>query len=275
MREVLAIAQLRKGFLRRTASAVALMDQVLVRIDEWDDPALWISRTGKSAVRERARELDSQAAADRDIIARKPPLFGIPFAVKDNIDVAGIPTTAGCPGFAYTPSETAPIVARLLAGGAILLGKTNLDQFATGLVGTRSPYGVPRNPFDARFIPGGSSSGSAVSVAADLVSFSPGTDTAGSGRIPAGFNNIVGMKPSLGVLSARGVVPACRSLDCVSVFALTVEDAAVVFEAASSFDPNDPFARRPNNPAMASFGTHFRFGVPPWPELEFVGDNEA
>src|SRR6266478_3179921 len=174
-----------------------------------------------------------------------------------------MPTTAGCPAFAYTPCETAPVVARLLGAGGILLGKTNLDQFATGLVGTRSPYGVPRNPFDARFIPGGSSSGSAVAVAAGLVSFALGTDTAGSGRIPAAFNNIVGLKPTRGLISTRGVVPACRSLDCVSVFALTAEDASAVFDVAACFDPDDPLARKPSALAVPSFGPHFRFGVPP------------
>jgi allophanate hydrolase len=274
MRGALAIAPLRAGFLKRALSAGALMNEVLARINGWDDPALWISRPDERAVRGRAGELDARAAADPDFIERKP-LFGIPFAVKDNIDVAGMPTTAGCPGFAYTPSETAPVVARLLSAGAILLGKTNLDQFATGLVGTRSPYGVPRNPFDARLIPGGSSSGSAVAVAAGLVSFALGTDTAGSGRVPAAFNNIVGFKPSHGVLSARGVVPACRSLDCVSVLALTAEDAAVVFEVANNFDPDDPFARQPNTSALASLAAGFRFGVPPWSELEFFGDGEA
>jgi allophanate hydrolase len=270
----LAIAPLRAGFRRRAVSAAVLIDQVLACIDEWADPALWISRPDEDSVRERAHELDAQAATDPEFIERMP-LFGIPFAVKDNIDVAGIPTTAGCPAFAYIPSETAPVVARLLVAGAILLGKTNLDQFATGLVGTRSPYGVPRNPFDPRFIPGGSSSGSAVAVAAGLVSFALGTDTAGSGRVPAAFNNIVGMKPSRGVLSARGVVPACRSLDCISVFALTAEDASVVFEVSNSFDPDDPLARQPDAPTKASFGPQFRLGVPARPELEFFGDDDA
>jgi allophanate hydrolase len=269
-----AIAPLRTAFLNRTLSAAALTDAVLARIDEWDDPAVWISRPDQRAVRGRARELDAQAAADPKLIERMP-LFGIPFAVKDNIDVAAIPTTAGCPAFAYTPSETAPAVARLLAAGAIYLGKTNLDQFATGLVGTRTPYGVPRNPFDARFIPGGSSSGSAVAVAAGLVSFALGTDTAGSGRVPAAFNNVVGFKPSRGFLSTRGVVPACRSLDCVSVFALTAEDASIVFEEANSFDPDDPLARQPNIPGIASFGPRFRFGVPPYSEIEFFGDDKG
>ena len=156
------------------------------------------------------------------------PLYGIPFAVKDNIDVAGLPTTAGCPAFSYTPEKSASVVELLIEAGAILIGKTNLDQFATGLVGTRSPFGVPRNPVAPDYIPGGSSSGSAVAVSAGMVSFALGTDTAGSGRIPAGFNNIVGLKPTKGLLSTDGVVPACRTLDCVSIFALTASDAELV-----------------------------------------------
>jgi allophanate hydrolase len=269
----LSIASLRSGFLSGAFSAAELLEEVLTRVHRCDDPALWISRTDESAARARARAIDAEAAADPAVLDRMP-LFGIPFAVKDNIDVAGMPTTAGCPAFAYTPRETAPVVTRLLAAGAVLLGKTNLDQFATGLVGTRSPYGVPRNPFDARFIPGGSSSGSAVAVAAGLVSFSLGTDTAGSGRVPAAFNNIVGLKPTRGLLSTRGIVPACRSLDCVSIFALTAEDASAAFEVAAGFDAADPFARAPTGTA-ARFGSHFRFGVPPRSDLEFFGDEEA
>jgi allophanate hydrolase len=231
---LLEIASLRSAFLSGVISAADLLDRVLARIAHSDDPAIWISRSSENSVRARARELDAEVAADPNAIARLP-LFGIPFAVKDNIDVAGMPTTAGCPAFAYIPAETAPVVARLLAAGAVLLGKTNLDQFATGLVGTRSPYGVPRNPFDARFIPGGSSSGSAVAVATGLISFALGTDTAGSGRIPAAFNNLVGLKPTSGLLSTRGIVPACRSLDCVSIFALSVQDASSVFDVAAFF----------------------------------------
>jgi allophanate hydrolase len=268
------IASLRAAFLGGEVSAAELLDRALTRIAEWDDSALWIARPSESVVRDRARALDAAAAADLGFIERIP-LFGIPFAVKDNIDVAGMPTTAGCPAFAYTPTETAPVVARLLAAGGIFLGKTNLDQFATGLAGTRSPYGVPRNPFDARFIPGGSSSGSAVAVAAGLVSFALGTDTAGSGRVPAAFNNIVGLKPTRGLFSTRGVVPACRSLDCIAVFALTAEDASVVFGVAACFDPDDPLARMPSASAVPSFGPHFRFGVPPRQELEFFRDEEA
>jgi len=270
----LEIAALRGAFLGGAISATQLAEQVLARIARLDDPAIWISRLSEDAVRARARELDLEAAADPSIVARLP-LFGIPFAVKDNIDVAGIPTTAGCPAFAYTPGETAPVVARLVAAGAVLLGKTNLDQFATGLVGTHSPYGVPRNPFDARFIPGGSSSGSAVAVATGLVSFALGTDTAGSGRIPAAFNNLVGLKPTRGLLSTRGTVPACRSLDCVSIFALTAQDASAVFDLAAFFDADDPLARAPDAVVAPRFGSRFRFGVPKWPDLEFFGDRDA
>ena len=270
----LEITSLRTAFLSGAVSVADLLDRVMARIGECDDPAIWISRSSEVTVRARARALDAEAAADPSTIARLP-LFGIPFAVKDNIDVAGMSTTAGCPAFAYTAAETAPSVERLLAAGAVLLGKTNLDQFATGLVGTRSPYGVPRNPFDARFIPGGSSSGSAVAVAVGLVSFALGTDTAGSGRIPAAFNNLVGLKPTRGLLSTRGIVPACRSLDCVSVFAVTAQDASAVFDAAAFFDPNDPMARAPDVTVAPRFGSKFRFGVPRCSELEFFGDMEA
>lgn len=171
------------------------------------------------------------------------PLWGIPFAVKDNIDVAGMPTTAGCPQYAYTPQKDAVVVARLRAAGAIVVGKTNLDQFATGLVGVRTPYPVPRNAIDPELVPGGSSSGSAVSVARGIVCFALGTDTAGSGRVPAGLNNIVGLKPSLGLVSTGGVVPACRTLDCISIFALSVDDAMAVLRSAQGYDADDPFSR--------------------------------
>jgi allophanate hydrolase len=272
--EPLQIGRLRTAFLSGELSASELIEGVLTRIAKWDDPALWIARTCDDALRQHAAELDAAAAADPDLIKRLP-LFGIPFAVKDNIDVAGMPTTVACPAFAYTPSETAPVVRLLLSAGALLVGKTNLDQFAAGLVGTRSPYGVPRNPFDARYIPGGSSSGSAVAVAAGLVSFALGTDTAGSGRIPAAFNNIVGLKPTRGLLSTRGVVPACRSLDCVSVFALSSQDAGAVLDVAACFDLDDPLAREAPSAELRSFGSKPRFGVPPSGDLDFFGDREA
>jgi allophanate hydrolase len=272
--ESLQIGRLRTAFLGGRLSASELIERVLARIARWDDPALWIARTSDAALRQCAFELDAAAAADPDLVKRLP-LFGIPCAVKDNIDVAGLPTTAGCPAFAYTPSETAPVVKLLLSAGALLVGKTNLDQFAAGLVGTRSPYGVPRNPFDARYIPGGSSSGSAAAVAAGLVSFALGTDTAGSGRVPAAFNNIVGLKPTRGLLSTRGVVPACRSLDCVSVFALSVQDAGAVLDVAAFFHLDDPLAREAPSPELRSFGQKPRFGVPLPGDLEFFGDREA
>jgi allophanate hydrolase len=220
-----------------------------------------------------ASELDAQINALASLgSATSLPLYGVPFAVKDNIDVAGIPTTAACPAFTYIPSEDATTIARLKAAGAIVIGKTNLDQFATGLVGTRSPYGAVPNSFKADYVSGGSSSGSGVTVARGLVPFSLGTDTAGSGRIPAGFNNIVGIKPTKGRFSTKGVVPACRSLDCVSIFALTVSDADIVATVLAAFDPADGFSRTaPSAPIY--FPTKPKFGIPLNPE--WFGDKEA
>ena len=204
------------------------------------------------------------------------PLWGVPFAVKDNIDVAGLPTTAGCPGFAYTPTETAFAVSRLLDAGAVLIGKTNLDQFATGLVGVRTPYPVPRNAFDPRYVPGGSSSGSAVAVAHGLVAFALGTDTAGSGRVPAGLNNIVGLKPSLGSISSRGVVPACRTLDTISVFAGTVADADAVYRVMSSYDAEDPWSRpQPTCGPYGALPPGLRVGIPDAGSRRFGGDVQS
>jgi allophanate hydrolase len=200
------------------------------------DPAIWIARRPDETILADARDLEAEGPCGR-------PLWGVPFAVKDNIDVAGMPTTAGCPGFAYTPETDAPAVRRLLDAGALLIGKTNLDQFATGLVGTRSPYGVPRNVFDPKLVPGGSSSGSACAVAAGIVRFALGTDTAGSGRVPAGFGNIVGLKPTIGSVSARGMVPACRSIDTISVLARSVDEALAVQRVIAAFDIEDPYAR--------------------------------
>ncbi|WP_339523175.1 allophanate hydrolase [Pseudomonas sp. EA_35y_Pfl2_R111] len=200
----------------------------------------------------------------------KLPLYGVPFAIKDNIDAAGWPTTAACPEFAYTAAADATVVAKLRAAGAILIGKSNLDQFATGLVGTRSPYGAVSNSFNPDYVSGGSSSGSASVVARGLVPFSLGTDTAGSGRVPAGFNNIIGLKPSKGWLSNSGLVPACKTLDCISVFALTVSDALRVAQIASGYDAADPYSRK--NPCSAKVGMPAkpRFAVPA--NLEFFGD---
>lgn len=225
---------LRSGYLAGDITPPGIVDELIEKIAAHDDPVTWIYRIPDDALRAAAQALTGKSIDDL-------PLYGIPFAVKDNIDVAGLPTTAACPDFSYIAKETAPAVQRLLDAGALLIGKTNLDQFATGLVGIRSPYGVPRNALDASCVPGGSSSGSAVAVSAGLASFSLGTDTAGSGRVPAGFNNIVGVKPTKGLFSARGVVPACRTLDCVSVFALTAEDGATVRDVMAGFDPGDSY----------------------------------
>ncbi|MFO1451585.1 MAG: allophanate hydrolase [Opitutaceae bacterium] len=239
------------------------------RMETRGDDHVWIHRVPLTDLLAQADRVVAEKAA-----GKKLPLFGVPFAVKDNIDVSGMPTTAACPDFAYVATATSPVVQRLMDSGAILLGKTNLDQFATGLVGVRSPYGAPSCVFDARYISGGSSSGSSVAVAAGLVTFALGTDTAGSGRIPAGFNNLVGWKPTRGLLSTRGVVPACRSLDCVSVFSLTCDDARAIGRLVSEFDPSDPYSReRPG--ATPALPASFRFGVPPPSQLEFYGDTEA
>lgn len=230
-----------------------------------DDPAMWISRFPDEALMEEAKRLDQRGPEGL-------PLFGMPFAVKDNIDVVGLPTTAACPAFAYQPGTDAPVVARMRAAGAICLGKTNLDQFATGLVGTRSPYGVPRNAVRPDWIPGGSSSGSAVAVARGLAAFSLGTDTAGSGRVPAALNRIVGWKPTRGRISTRGVVPACRSLDCVSVFTRSAEELAELAGCLSQYDEADPWVRRPEVP-MAAGGVARRLAIPLTEEMEFFGDH--
>jgi allophanate hydrolase len=200
----------------------ALLESTLARCDAYAqrDPAVWLHRLTTA-------EIDDLSARSSRGNQAGLPLAGLTFGIKDNIDLAGAPTTAACPGYAYTPAASAPVVERLLAAGALPIGKTNLDQFATGLVGTRSPYGAPRNVFNSEYISGGSSSGSAVAVAAGLVDFALGTDTAGSGRVPAAFNGIIGLKPTRGLLSTRGVVPACRSLDCVSIFTRDLATAAI------------------------------------------------
>lgn len=200
------------------------------------------------------------------------PLWGLPFAIKDNIDLAGVPTTAACPAFAFTPERSATAVARLIDAGAIPLGKTNLDQFATGLVGVRTPYPVPQNSFDPAMVPGGSSSGSAIAVARGLASFALGTDTAGSGRIPAGLNNVVGLKPTVGAVPVRGVVPACRTLDCVSVFGLTVPDSWAVLAAMAGLDADDPWSKAValGTPGLVPPG--LRVGTPDRASRRFFGD---
>src|SRR6185436_13281041 len=231
----------------------------------------WICKVAPDALKRRASQLEQLVRQDRRAIEHLP-LYGVPFAVKDNIDVAGLPTTAACPAFSYVPERSATVVEKLEAAGAIVTGKTNLDQFATGLVGTRSPYGPVPNAFRPEYISGGSSSGSAVTVARGEVSFSLGTDTAGSGRVPAGLNNIVGLKPSRGLVSARGVVPACQSLDCVSVFALTVADAVAVLQVMRGYDAEDPWSRQLAGEAPR-LPERFTFALPE--QLEFYGDAHA
>jgi allophanate hydrolase len=265
----LAATELRKRLLNGELTPTAIARDVLAAVAAEDNRhQAWISRTPESEVLTRA------AALEADPAARALPLFGIPFAVKDNIDVAGLATTAACPAFSYIAEHNATVVQRLLDAGAICIGKTNLDQFATGLVGARSPYGICSNAFNPEYISGGSSSGSAVVVALNLVSFALGTDTAGSGRVPAGYNNIVGLKPTRGLLSTSGVVPACRSLDCVSVFALNAEDAGTVFQVARAYDESDAYSRRAQ-PSLHLPASGFRCGVPRRAQLEFRGDSES
>lgn len=241
-----------------------LVREIYRRIEERGDDAVW---TWLPPLEEALTTLPSNPAL---------PLYGLPVAIKDNIDVAGWPTTAGCREFAYIATQDATVVRKLREAGAIIIGKTNLDQFATGLVGTRSPFGTPRSVFDERYISGGSSSGSAVAVAAGLVSFALGTDTAGSGRVPAAFNNIVGLKPTRGLLSTHGVVPACRSLDCVSIFAANCADAEEVLTIAQGYDAADAFSRDAAKSSVSSGAAALqRVGVPSLEQLEFFGDAEA
>ena len=264
-----------KGLLQAYAGKVLTptetVTSALVRIDEIDRPEVWTMRVPAAAIQARARALEALHEEQGSAIFEPMPLFGVPFAVKDNIDVAGLPTTAACEAFSYTPDTSAFAVQRLIDVGAILLGKTNLDQFATGLVGTRSPYGAVRHPEHPLRVSGGSSSGSAVAVAAGCVAFSLGTDTAGSGRVPAGFNGLVGLKPSLGLVSKRGVVPACRSLDTISVFARDVDDAWRVLSEIACFDPLDGYSRKV--PSRGLLRDAPRIGVPD--TLEFYGDAAA
>ena len=227
---------------------------------------IWIRRLSLDEILVYATKL-------KDIDPASLPLYGIPFAIKDNIDLEGVPTTAACPDFSYLPEKSATVVQKLIDAGAIPVGKTNLDQFATGLVGTRSPHGACKNSIDPEYISGGSSAGSAVSVALGMVSFSLGTDTAGSGRVPAAFNNLIGLKPTCGLLSTLGVVPACRTLDCVSIFAISANDAATVLDVAQGFDSEDPYSRKAHSDNLIA--ADFRFGVPQDDQLEFFGNSET
>ncbi|CAN7657706.1 allophanate hydrolase [Phyllobacterium sp. LjRoot231] len=242
-----------------------VVEAVIARRNEANDPAIFITPASNEDLRAAARDLMARAPESNSLA-----LWGVPFAVKDNIDVAGLPTTAGCPAYAYNPDVDSTVVARLKAAGAIVIGKTNLDQFATGLNGTRSPHGAPRSVFNSDYISGGSSSGSAIAVASGLASFALGTDTAGSGRVPAAFNNLVGIKPTPGLLPNTGVVPACKSVDCVTIFAATVGDGLAIRKVAEGFDAADAFSRRAKPVSLPGIG--LRIGVLADSEREFFGD---
>lgn len=242
------------------------------RADAYDGKGVWIHRCSCAEIDTQLTRLSGMMMERRHL-----PLLGLTFAVKDNIDVAGLPTTAACPSFAYTPQVSAFVVQQLCDAGAIVLGKTNMDQFATGLNGTRSPYGACENAFDRKYISGGSSSGSAVAVAADLCDFSLGTDTAGSGRVPAAFNNLFGLKASCGLLSTSGVVPACRSLDCVTIFSKTPDVAKKVFAVAEAADASDIYSRHRDDICTRSdksLPADFRIGLVDADDLEFFGNTE-
>jgi allophanate hydrolase len=261
----LAINHLRHQYQTGKTTPGQVLQSIYAHIAAYNDPAVWIYLAPLAA--------SLAMISDRSDL----PLWGIPFAIKDNLDWAGIPTTAGCPAFAYTPDRSATVIEKLIAAGAIPIGKTNMDQFATGLVGTRSPYGICRNPYNNKYIPGGSSSGSGAAVATGMVSFSLGTDTAGSGRVPAAFTNIVGLKPTRGHISTKGLVPAMRTLDCVSIFALNCEDAATVLDVAGEYDPDDPFSLSSPlvlTPDLKSLH-NLRIGVPAEQHLHFFGNEDA
>ncbi|MBC7519861.1 MAG: allophanate hydrolase, partial [Sandarakinorhabdus sp.] len=264
----LGVGTIAAGVANRRVAAVTVIRDVLARIAAYDaiQPQAWIARFDNAALLAAAQAIDARIAA-----GEKLPLAGVPFAVKDNIDVAGIDTTAACPSFAYRPAASATTVQRLIDAGAICIGKTNLDQFATGLNGTRSPHGSPRNVYNRAYVSGGSSSGSAVAVAAGLVAFALGTDTAGSGRVPAAFNHLVGFKPTRGRWSASGVVPACRTLDCVTVLASSVADTRLVDAVVAGFDAAAAWSvALPDRPRDAR-----RIGVPRPGQRPWFGDVES
>ena len=264
----LNISTLREKYRKKALFPASLLNGLHDLMEARGDDGVWISRVPRDELEQRAAALENAAESS------SLPLAGVPFAIKDNIDLSGLPTTAACPEYSYSPTRSATVVDRLLAAGAVPLGKTNMDQFATGLVGVRSPYGIAKNPYGADFIPGGSSSGSAVAVASGLCSFALGTDTAGSGRVPAAFNNLVGLKPTRGLLSTRGVVPACRSLDCVSIFTRSVNDASEILRVTAAQDPEDSYSRVAT-PPLNFPTTKPRIGVPRASELEFFGDESA
>lgn len=262
------ISHLQAAYRSGTLTPESLVKKIADLMQKTISNPIWIRPLTEDEMLAYVRKLEGQSPDGL-------PLYGIPFAIKDNIDLAGIPTTAGCAEYAYVPTENATVVQRLIDAGAIPIGKTNLDQFATGLVGVRSPYGACKNSINPEYISGGSSSGSAVSVALGLASFSLGTDTAGSGRVPAAFNNLVGVKPSFGLLSTKGVVPACRTLDCVSIFATNNDDAQTVLDVAQGYDEDDAYSRKKPCHALGGFADTFKFGVPKRDQLAFFDNVET
>ncbi len=262
------VAEILDAYRRGAVKLEDIVARSFERIRTHNDPAIFIALREEADVVAEARAL--ARSGDTTL-----PLYGIPIVVKDNIDVKGLPTTAACPAYSYRPNRDATCVARLREAGALVLGKTNLDQFATGLVGVRTPFGIGRNLFDEKLIPGGSSAGSALAVGAGFVPLALGTDTAGSGRVPAAFSNIVGLKPSCGVVSTAGVVPACRTLDCVSVLALTVDDAMAMLRVIAGPDQADPFSRPRPVHAIGPMPDGLKLGVPLPGQRLFFGDHAS
>lgn len=263
----LNIKDLRAKYLNGETTVKEVVSSILKKIEQTRDYNIWIYTLNEEELSFYLKNLEDKNIEDL-------PLYGIPFAIKDNIDLINIPTTAACPEFSYIPKKSAFVVEKLIEAGAIPIGKTNLDQFATGLVGTRSSYGECKNSINKEYISGGSSSGSAVAIALEMASFSLGTDTAGSGRVPASFNNLIGLKATKGVISTNGVVPACRSLDCVTVFAKDLDSISQVFEIANAYDEEDIYSR---NYEKVEFEekAKFSFAIPKKEQLKFFGDEEA
>lgn len=263
----LNIKDLKVKYLSGETTVKEVVSSIFSKIEQTRDYNIWIYTLNEEELSPYLKNLENKNPKDL-------PLYGIPFAIKDNIDLVGIPTTAACPEFSYIPKKSAFVVEKLIQAGAIPIGKTNLDQFATGLVGTRSPYGECKNSINKEYISGGSSSGSAVSVALEMASFSLGTDTAGSGRVPAAFNNLIGLKATKGVLSTSGVVPACRSLDCVTVFAKELDSIKEVFEIVNACDEEDIYSRVYEK-VECEEKAKFSFAIPKKEQLKFFGDEEA
>lgn len=267
----LSISVLREAYATGRLKPTDVMEHILGRLDDEDQRSVWISTADHQQARLRAAYLDTLVGTSDSL-----PLYGMPFSVKDNIDVDGEETTAACPEFSYKASRSATVIEAALRAGAMFIGKTNLDQFATGLVGVRSPYGTPLNPFNNRYIPGGSSAGAGVSVSTGMVSFAFGTDTGGSGRVPASYNGIVGLKPAPGWLSRRGLVFACRSIDTATLFTNSADDAYHVFDSVCGYDSEDPYCL--DDTTKCATDRHLeqpRFGIPQEDQLKYFGNKET